>query len=186
MTPNEYAPPLLAGDQWLSVLRRLSAALVDGRYSLGVVGGVAMALSYSPRRTTRDLDAILDEATALRIVTAAETIAPEFGLPPTWLNNKAQKAGFVVEAVTGNVVFDDGKLEVRAGATEQLLGMKLAAWRDELDFDDAVLLLKRMAIEDMEMVWAFVGRFVPVDKRARARHNLEEAWELWRSADEPA
>ncbi len=180
------APTLLTVEQWRAVLKRLSAEIGGAPCEIGVVGGVAIALSHSARRTTHDLDAILDDATSRRVLDAAEQIAHEFALPPMWLNNKAQQAGFVVGQALGDVVYDDGHLVVRAASTEQLLAMKVTAWRDQVDIDDAVLLLTRLAIDDLEEVWNRIGRDVPPKARSHARENLEEAWEIWAAYDEPS
>ena len=50
-----------------------------------LVGGAAMALSYSRERTTRDLDAVFEPTTL--VYEQARQLADERGLPPDWLND---------------------------------------------------------------------------------------------------
>src|SRR4029077_13189637 len=92
-------------------------------------------------------------------------VAQRLDLPDDWLNDGAK--GFLVGVTRGVVLFESQSLIVCAASTAQLLAMKLAAWRDAVDRDDARLLLSRM-VGSAEDVWDLVKPLVPyhqIDKR---------------------
>jgi hypothetical protein len=144
-----------------------------------VIGGVAMALAFDARRTTKDADVILAEDIAGDVLQAAAEVAAEFGLPADWMNQKAVEASLVIPPRSpGRIVFSSPTLVLAAAPIEHLLAMKLAAFRDDTDIKDATLLLGRLSFSDVEEVWSLVGGLVPVAKRDRARQNLDALWEM--------
>ena len=74
-------------DEILDLLHELAQRLETTglRGELFLVGGAAMALAYSTRRSTADLDAIFEPKTIIYDIAA--TIARERSLPATWLND---------------------------------------------------------------------------------------------------
>jgi hypothetical protein len=70
-------------------------------------------------------------------------------------------------------------LALEVPPTEHLLGMKLAAFRDDTDIEDATTLLKALGprFSDPEGVWDVVGGFVPERERDKARESLHTLWE---------
>ncbi|WP_394850229.1 hypothetical protein LZC95_22580 [Pendulispora brunnea] len=175
--------PKLGREDWRCVLDRLSAELADGPPSqIIAIGGVAFAFAFDSRRTTQDFDAVLDPADAPRILAAADKIAPEFGLPSGWLNERAKHAGLLPPQVSGDVhlLLKVGCIDILIPGAEQLLAMKLMAFRDETDREDALILLRTMntAGLDLEDVWNRVGGFVLPAKRHNTRLNLDDLWEL--------
>jgi Nucleotidyltransferase of unknown function (DUF6036) len=145
------------------------------RGELLLVGGAALALLYDARETTKDVDAYIarpERAATLR--EAAARVATRLGLPANWLNDGAK--GYLHGFAPGAVVFDHPSLTVRAAAPEQLLAMKLCAWRDEVDFADARLLLTKLAGTQDE-VWAKVEPYVVPGRETKAWYAFLDLWE---------
>jgi hypothetical protein len=115
----------------LSVLGQLAVA--DGyTLHLVIVGGAAMVLGYDARQSTQDIDALFLPPPEARVVPAwATMIARENGWPDDWLNDAAKV--YLTGFSNGPVWFEAPGIEVRQPAIEQLLAMKLSAWRDDVD-----------------------------------------------------
>jgi Nucleotidyltransferase of unknown function (DUF6036) len=127
-------------DEILELLQELGRRLDDRgvRGELFLVGGAAMALAYSTRRSTVDLDAVFEPKTTIYEVAAI--IAAERDLPAGWLNDgvKGYLPGIDPNAL---VLFDAVGLRVMVASPRYLLAMKLLASRVERDEDDIRLLL---------------------------------------------
>ena len=122
---------------------------------LVLVGGGAMVLGFGHRASTKDLDvAILQPEEVSRVRKIAETIAVERGWDASWLNDAAK--GYLVGLAEGPVIFSATGIEVIRPATEQLLAMKLCAWRDDVDVDDARRLLGELS-GSREDVWSRIA-----------------------------
>ena len=170
--------PLDAGE-WRKVLQRLSEELDGHSANVFVIGGVAVALGYSlARRTTGDLDALFEPATAEIVRSAAARIAPEFGLQTEWLNDNALRRGFVTEMRTdGPIVFESISLHMAAPSREHLLAMKVAAMRTDVDVDDVLYLMQGMT-DDAGELWNLIGGMIPAAYRPAAEENLARAIEV--------
>jgi hypothetical protein len=130
-------------------LHELSAKLDERgiRGELFLVGGAAMALAYSTRRSTTDLDAIFEPKAVIYEV--AKGIGDAHGLPPGWLNDGVK--GFLPGAdPNALVLFDDAGLRVTIASPRYLLAMKLMASRIERDEDDIRLLLGLCGIRTVD------------------------------------
>jgi hypothetical protein len=152
----------------------------EQRGELLIVGGAAMALLYNARQTTKDVDVCIvapEKASILR--EAAIRVAGKLNLPKDWLNDGAK--GFVHNLSIGDTVFEAEALIVRALAAEQLLAMKLSAWRDELDIRDAGLLLGKLA-GSKEKIWARVEPYLVPGHEMKACYAFEDLWEKNRDA----
>jgi len=138
-----------------------------------IVGGAAVVLLFAARETTKDVDAFFLRPEAAKIRAAAERVARLLDLPADWLNDNAK--GYMVRLTTGDLLYASDFLTVRAASLAQLLAMKLAAWRDSLDREDARLLLSRMS-GSSDDVWHAVKPFV-------LEHHLNKVWyafqDLW-------
>lgn len=141
---------------------------------LVVVGGAALVLLFGARESTKDVDAYFVSPEASVVREAAEAVANRLNLPSDWLNDGAK--GYFVGITFGDVLYASETLSVRAATTDQLLAMKLAAWRDAIDRDDAKLLLMQMSGAADE-VWAAVKSFVPVHQLDKASYAFEDLWE---------
>ena len=139
-----------------------------------VVGGAALVLLFNARETTKDVDAyfLAPEASKLRV--AAARIAEGLDLPEDWLNDGAK--GFMTRVTEGTVLYKSEALVARAASVEQLLAMKLAAWRDAIDRADARLLLSRIE-GSIQEVWARLEPFVPPPLLDKASYALHDLWE---------
>lgn len=144
------------------------------RAEIIVVGGAALVLLFEARDTTKHVDAFFLKPDASTIRAAAARVARELDWPEDWLNDAAK--GYLVGLTTGTVLYESGFLIVRAASLPQLLAMKLAAWRDALDREDARLLLSRMpgASED---VWQIVKPLVPAHQIDKAWYAFQDLWE---------
>ena len=81
------SPIELDRDQLIVLLAELGEELAAAgvRGELFVVGGAAMALAYSARRLTSDVDAVFEPKTV--VYDAARVVAERHGLKPDWLND---------------------------------------------------------------------------------------------------
>lgn len=106
-----------------------------------VVGGAAMVLGYNARASTHDIDAVILEPTpAAEVRLMAADVAAELGWPDDWFNDGAK--GFVRGRQRGRLLFESAGIRVYQPPVEQLLAMKLSAWRDDVDISDASILLQ--------------------------------------------
>lgn len=142
---------------------------------LVLVGGAALVLLYGARETTKDVDGfLLDAAAAPMLRGAARRVAASLGLPVDWLNDGAK--GYVHGWAPGEAVLTTPSVVVRTLAPQQLLAMKLSAWRDDLDVEDARLLLSKLG-GDQERVWRLVEPHVVPGRELKARYAFEDLWE---------
>jgi hypothetical protein len=145
------------------------------RAEIVVVGGAALVLLFGARETTKDIDAYFLTPSAARMRTAASRVAASLNLPDDWLNDGAK--GFLVGVTEGPVLYESESLLARAVSTEQLLAMKLAAWRDAIDRADARLLLTRLNGAQDE-VWRLVEPLVPRGQVDKASYAFQDLWEV--------
>ena len=147
----------------------------EPRVDLIVVGGAAMVLLFGARQSTKDVDAFqLDMDAKPRVAEAAASVAIALDLPGDWLNDAAR--GYVHGLSVGPVLLETPTLRVRTLSSTQLLAMKLSAWRDDVDIDDARRLLTecRGARED---VWGDVEPYIVPGREIKARYAFDDLWE---------
>jgi hypothetical protein len=123
-----------------------------------IVEGAAMALAYSDRRVTRDIDAVFEpKATIYR---AAERVAERLGLPEDWLNDGVK--GFLpgVDRDARPLPEIQG-IEVSTASPRYLLAMKLLAMRFGEDDDDIRVLLAQTGIGTADEALALMARMYP-------------------------
>ena len=156
-------------DEILSLLNelgdRLEARGVRGEMFL--VGGAAISLAYSTRRSTADLDAIFEPKQVIYEVAAS--MARDHALPAGWLNDAVK--GFLPGSdPNARVLLEHSGLRVTIASPRYLLAMKLIASRVERDEDDLRLLIGlcgitsvQEAIEPIESLYG--GR--PIEAKVR-------------------
>lgn len=152
--------PLLDADEVRSLLTDLGARLdvrgIEAR--LFLVGGAAMALAYSRRRITRDLDAVFEPKR--EIYEEAAKLARERGLPADWLNDSVK--GFLPDRsqpVEGTSSFSAPGIHVGVASPEYLFAMKAQAARQEADGDDLRTLATILKITNAQEALNLVERF---------------------------
>lgn len=144
------------------------------RGEIFVVGGAAMALAYSSRRSTRDVDAIFEPK--LAVYEAAWAVAEEQGLPDDWLND-AVKAFAPGKDPNSRMIFSTPSLEVAAASPEYPLAMKLLASRVDQDVEDIRILYRLCGFKTSDDGLELVQRFYPGRKlEPRIRLLLEEIY----------
>jgi hypothetical protein len=147
-------------------------------FQLMLFGGAALVLLYDARESTKDVDALVLPAAGTRaIFDAARVVAEEMGLPPDWINDAAK--GYLRGIAPGELILQSESLIVRTAAPQQLLAMKLSAWRDDVDISDAGLLLSKLP-GVKEEVWASVEPFIVPGRELKAQYAFADLWEAER------
>jgi hypothetical protein len=152
----------------------LAKAQEQERAEFVVVGGAALVLLYGARQTTKDVDAYFVRPAAAVVRNAASRVAGMLELPPDWLNDGAK--AYLVQVTDGPVLYESEFLLVRAPSIVQLLAMKLAAWRDDIDRKDARLLLSKVH-GTFEEVREQIEPLVLPNQRDKASYAFEDLWE---------
>jgi hypothetical protein len=162
---------MLNRDNIATLLDELASELeAEGVHGdLFLVGGAAMALAYSTRRATRDLDAIFEPKQV--IYRAAQRVGDRRGLPPDWLNDGVK--GFLPGPDPGaTVLFDRPGLAVRIASPRYLFAMKVLAARVERDEDDIQLLYKLCGFRSVEEALDHVQSLYPHQPLPPKAHYL--------------
>ena len=84
--------------------------------------------------------------------------------------------GFFSGPIDGPVIFTSPGIVVRRPSIEQLLAMKLCAWRDDVDIADAKRLLQELHGEK-EQTWERINPFLQSGKELKARYAFDDLWE---------
>jgi hypothetical protein len=170
---------LLTRHAIISALERVGQLAVAEGYTLHllVVGGAAMVLGYNARQSTHDIDALFIPPPEARIVrTWVAVIARENAWPDEWLNDAAK--GYLIGISYGPLLLKAPGIEVYQPAGEQLLAMKLCAWRDDVDIADANRLLADLAPgSSRPSVWQRVVPYLLPGRELKAQYAFEDLWE---------
>jgi hypothetical protein len=117
------------------------------RGQIFIVGGAAMALAYSTRRVTTDIDAVFEPKAS--IYEAAARVAEDLGLPDDWLNDAVK--GFMPGADEHpRPVPEVHGIEITTASPRYLLAMKLMAMRFGEDDEDIETLLRECRVRSPE------------------------------------
>lgn len=139
-----------------------------------VVGGAALVLLFGARQTTKDVDAYFVRPEAALVRSAASRVAGSLELPDDRLNDGAKAC--IVQLTEGPILYESESLLVKSPSTSQLLAMKLTAWRDEIDRDDARLLLSKLP-GTFDEIQALIEPLVLPHQRDKASYAFEDLWE---------
>lgn len=166
-------PENLSKDDIVNALTSLSEelSLSGNSHEVLIAGGAALVLLYNSRDSTKDVDAVVSDAV---VRNAARKVAHQLGLPEDWLNDGAK--GYLQGVARGDVVFQTAALVVRSLAPPQLLAMKLSAWRDDLDIEDARLLLSKLA-GDRDSIWEQIEPYLVPGRELKSRYAFDDLWE---------
>ena len=152
---------------------RLEARCVEAR--IFIVGGVAMALAYSRRRITRDIDAVFEPKTV--IYEEARKIADDIaGLPSDWLNDGVK--GLMPDLAPPELAtetFSSPGISVGVASAEYMFAMKASAARSEVDRDDIRTLIDELDITSVDHAFAILRRhYSPQRLTPKTQFILEE------------
>lgn len=137
-----------------------------------VVGGAAMALAYSTRRVTKDIDAVFEPKAV--IYEAAGRVADRLELPEDWLNDGVK--GFLPGVDNDARPLPEIRgIEVTTASPRYLLAMKLLAMRFGEDDDDIRVLLGQTGITRPQEALDLLAAMYPhIDPPLKTRFFLEE------------
>jgi hypothetical protein len=142
------------------------------RGQIFIVGGAAMALAYSTRRVTKDIDAVFEPKSA--IYTASAKVAEELGLPEDWLSD-AVKGFMPGPDEDPRPVPNIPGIEVTTASPRYLLAMKLMAMRFGEDDEDIEILLGECNMHRAQEALDLLRAIYPTeDPPAKTRFFLEE------------
>lgn len=172
----------LTRDKIIDAWTRLGdLAHAEGRsIDITVVGGAVMAVYFQSRASTADVDGIFAPAPETR--RWAQAVADELDLPDDWLNDGAK--GYLTGESEGPVLHRSAGIVVRTVALAQLLALKLMAWRDDVDFRDALRILQALGEQPgtdcstPEKLSKLVEPYFVPSHRLKASYAVEELWEL--------
>ncbi len=130
-----------------------------------------MALAYSTRRVTVDVDAVFEPKAV--IYEAASKVAEDLGLPADWLNDAAK--GFMPGSDEDARPLPEVEgIEITTASPRYLLAMKLMAMRIGEDDEDIEILLRECGIQSAEEAMELLTKMYPRAKPApKTRFFLE-------------
>ena len=174
---NNFRMATINRQDILAALMRLGelAAAREEQLDLLLLGGGVMVVVFGTRNATRDLDVvILSPADRGHVRELAATVADEKHWPSDWLNDAAK--GFLIGPADGPIIFQSPGIVVRRPSIEQLLAMKLCAWRDDVDIADARRLLQELSGSQQE-IWERVKAFLQPGKELKATYAFDDLCE---------
>jgi Nucleotidyltransferase of unknown function (DUF6036) len=142
------------------------------RGQIFIVGGAAMAIAYSTRRVTKDIDAVFEPKAS--IYTGAAKVAEALGLPEDWLND-AVKGFMPIADEDPRPVPNIRGIEITTASPQYLLAMKLMAMRFGEDDEDIEILLRECGLHSADAALELLGRIYPdQEPLPKTRLFLEE------------
>jgi len=133
-------------------------AAMDVHGEVYMVGGAVMCLALDARAATRDVDAVLKPAAAVR--TAAARVAARAGVPDTWLNDAVK--GLIGTGGSFDHWFERSHLQVFVAQPAYVLAMKCVSMRlgaEFHDLDDVRYLLRYLNLTSSKDALAIVMRY---------------------------
>lgn len=174
---------MLTRNEIISALKHLgNLAQAQGKtIELLVVGGVALMLGgHQGRLSTHDVDVVILAPSPARWVRQlAYQVAEDKQLNEDWMNDAAK--GFLVGQSEPLILWKAPGIVLMSPPTEQLLAMKLSAWRDDQDINDAHYLLRRLVTENQaslsqEEIWSRIEHHLLPGRELKARYAFLETF----------
>lgn len=155
---------MLSGDEIKRYLNEINERMAqDGVCGEVIIcGGAVMSMVFGARDATKDIDALFEPASDIRRY-AAE-IADRDDLDERWFNDAAK--GFIdTSKMTFEPVLEMSNLTVRRPTDEEMLALKLTSARDQsFDLSDALYLMRRIRIRDLDEVFGIMQRYMPPNR----------------------
>jgi hypothetical protein len=121
------------------------------------------------------VDAVILAPEASIVRSLVKQVAQESDLPDDWLNDGAK--GFLIGASRGSVLLAAPGIIVVSPTIAQLLAMKLSAWRDDVDINDATLLLQALT-GSQQQIWESVQPYLIPGAELKAEYAFLDLWEV--------
>lgn len=169
---------LFSKQQIIELLERLGdlAKQRNEKIELLLMGGAVMVLVYEQRLSTRDVDAVfLSPSETAPIRDLIKQIAREHNLPEDWLNDAAK--GYLMGLGQSSIIFSAPGITVKMPPVAQMLAMKLCAWRDDVDIEDARRLLLELT-GDREQIWQAIEPYLTPGNELKAQYAFLDLWEM--------
>ena len=171
------APSVLTRPLLLRLLRKLSRELEKQavRGEILVLGGCAFVLAFKSRPATRDLDAIFEPKTT--ILSIADRVAKEEGLPEGWLNDGVK--GFLSGAGETEPFLDLPGLRVFVPSAEYLFAMKALSMRlseESRDIEDLKFLIPRLGIRTLKEAMHLMEKYYPEERIPTKGLSANKVW----------
>jgi Nucleotidyltransferase of unknown function (DUF6036) len=142
------------------------------RGQIFIVGGAAIALAYSARRVTKDIDAVFEPKQS--IYEAAARVADDLNLPEDWLNDAVKGYLPGADAQSRSLSTIHG-IEITTASPRYLLAMKLMATRFGEDDEDIRLLLGEANVGSVQEALQLLRDMYPTrEAPLKTRLFLEE------------
>jgi hypothetical protein len=168
---------MLAQNEIRTYLEELGTELctMGVKGELCLFGGAVMCLAYQARPSTKDVDAIFEPTSSIRL--AAQHIADAHNLREDWLNDAVK--GFVVPHPQ-RTLYDFPCLKVYIPEADYLLVMKAMAARvDTQDKADIEFLIKKLDIRSPEELFKLIENYYPRQQvKPATRFFIEELFDL--------
>lgn len=139
-------------------------------------GGAVMCLVFNARNSTKDIDAIFEPSSEIRI--AAKKVAAEMQLPDDWLNDSAK--AFFSPLLNKVEIRSWSNLSVWAPTPDYMLAMKcISARYDSQDKNDVEFLIKELKLKTAESVFKIIESFYPKKQMpAKTQFFIEELFDV--------
>lgn len=160
-------------------LKQLNKKLADmGKYGEMIIGGgAAMTMVWGARDATHDIDALFHPKEDMRGI--IKEIANENNIREDWLND-ALKA-FLTPQMNSTMFKEYSNLIIRHLNADCMLATKLTAARDKVDRNDAVFLMKKLNIKNIDELYDLVEKYTDKSQQTpKSYYFIQEVYEVYR------